>query len=178
MLQIVTLPTESLRERSKKIDRVFLLSKETQELIKEMIPTMYASDGIGLAAPQIGKNIRICVISKEAIPEGHKLFGNDLVLVNPAWEKTSRKKEWDNEGCLSVPKTYGQVKRYKNIHVQALNAKGEKLEFDASAFFARVVQHEVDHLDGILFIDKAKDIYTTDSDQEETSSKISNSPNF
>lgn len=158
-LQITTHPNEILRQKSAEIDRNFLLSKETQQLIKDMIETMYVDDGIGLAAPQVGKNIRLLVIGKEAHPQKTK----DTILINPTWTKTSRKKVTDTEGCLSVPKTFGKVKRYKNIHVEALDEKGNELSFEANKFLARVIQHEVDHLDGILFIDKAKDIYTVDT---------------
>src|SRR3989339_651210 len=155
MLSIVTLPNKILRTRSKELDPDILLSKEIQELTKEMIPIMYTSDGIGLAAPQVGKNIRLCIIGKEATPE--KV--DDLVLVNPIWTKLSRKKLIDVEGCLSVPKTFGRVSRYKDIVVNALDKSGKEIKFEAHDFFARVIQHEVDHLDGILFIDKAKGIY-------------------
>ena len=154
MLKITTLPTASLREKSKEIDLDFLLSAETQKLIDEMIPKMYESDGIGLAAPQVGHNIRVCIIGKES----DKKLKEDLVLVNPVWEKTSRKKKADMEGCLSVPNTFGKVVRYARISVDALDRNGKKLAFEAKNFLARVIQHEVDHLDGVLFIDKATDI--------------------
>ena len=169
MLDIIKIPTESLRERSEELDPDFILSDDIQNLIKEMILTMHEDDGVGLAAPQVGKNIRLCVIGKEVMKNvfttsQHTPFdiNKDLILVNPVWIKTSRKKLWDVEGCLSVPKTFGKVRRYKNIHVKSLNEKGESIEFDTHDFFARVIQHEVDHLDGILFIDKAKGIYTTE----------------
>lgn len=168
MLEIITEPNEILRKRSEEIDRAFLLKKSTQKLIEDMVETMYQDDGIGLAAPQVEKNIRICVIGKEATVSGYtdnpnlQMNKNDLVLINPTWEKTSRRKTTDVEGCLSVPKTYGKVKRWKNIKVEAMDKNGNLLSFDAVGFLARVIQHEVDHLDGILFIDKAKGIYTTD----------------
>lgn len=158
MLKILTEPNKILRQRSTEIDPALISSDEIQNLIKNMIPTMYGDEGIGLAAPQVGKNIRLCIVGKEAWPEQDK----DRVLINPVWQKTSRKKVEAAEGCLSVPKTFGKVKRYKNIHVEALDEKGEKQEFSASDMLARVIQHEVDHLDGILFIEKAKDIYTSD----------------
>jgi len=158
MLQIITDPNEILRKRSKELNRDLILAEEIQNLIKEMIPIMYEGEGIGLAAPQIGKNVRLLIIGKEATEEKKR----DLILINPSWQKTNRKKEWDTEGCLSVPKTFGKVRRYKNIYVTALNEKGKKLEFETQDLLARVIQHEVDHLDGILFIDKAKDIYTTE----------------
>jgi len=158
ILPIVTIPTPSLRDRSKEVTRDFVLQADTQEFIKNLIITMYADDGIGIASPQVGKNIRICIVGREATPDKKQ----DLVLVNPVWSKTSRKTEWDTEGCLSVPKVYGKVKRYTNIHVDALDAQGNPISFEAKKFFARVIQHEVDHLDGVLFIDKAKDTYEVD----------------
>lgn len=133
-----------------------MLLKKTQKLIEEMLITMKTADGVGLAAPQIGESIRLCVIDQRADEISLK---NDLVLVNPVWKKTSIKKDIMEEGCLSVPKTYGKVKRCAKIKVDALNEKGEKSSFTASGLLARVIQHEVDHLDGVLFIDKAKDIY-------------------
>ncbi|PIZ94863.1 MAG: peptide deformylase [Candidatus Magasanikbacteria bacterium CG_4_10_14_0_2_um_filter_37_12] len=159
MLNIITAPNKSLRKRSVEIDHNFLLSANTQQLIAEMIPAMYNDNGIGLAAPQVNHNIRLLIIGKEAINKNHNLAGQDLILINPIWEKTSRKTGWDTEGCLSVPKIYGKVKRYKNIYVKAWDQDGNELKFKATDFFACVIQHEVDHLDGILFIDKAKDIY-------------------
>ncbi|MFA5211670.1 MAG: peptide deformylase [Patescibacteria group bacterium] len=163
MLDIVIHPNENLRKRSVEINSEFLLSSDTQKLIQEMIPTMKLKDGVGLAAPQIGKNIRICVIAKEALQKDEKTNynkkQNDLILINPIWEKTSRKKNIDTEGCLSVPGFFGEVRRYSDIIVKALNEHGESLEFDAHDYFARVIQHEVDHLDGILFIDKAQKIF-------------------
>jgi len=158
ILPIVTLPAISLRRRSTEIDPEFLTTPEFKELIKNIIPTMYHDDGVGIAAPQVGYNIRLCVIGREAIP-GKK---DDLVLINPTWEKTSRKKESDLEGCLSIPKTYGKVTRYKDIAVKAWNEKCEEIKFEAHGYFARVIQHEVDHLNGILFIDKARGVYTID----------------
>lgn len=127
-----------------------------------MISTMYGADGMGLAAVQVGHNIRICVIGKQAIPEKHQLKQEDLILINPVWVKTGLRKLEDVEGCLSVPKKYGKVKRYKNIKVTALDALGNPLSFSASDLLARVIQHEVDHMDGVLFIDKAKNVYEVD----------------
>ncbi|PIR74008.1 MAG: peptide deformylase [Candidatus Magasanikbacteria bacterium CG10_big_fil_rev_8_21_14_0_10_47_10] len=167
MLPLVTLPAESLRQQSADIDRSVLASAEMQQFIDEMIPTMYGDDGIGLAAPQVGRNIRIFTIGKEAIKDFTVIQGtidaaHDLVVVNPIWYKLSRKTTIDTEGCLSVPKTFGKVKRSRDIHVEALDRHGNTLSFDAHNYFARVVQHEVDHLNGILFIDRAKGVYTVD----------------
>jgi len=165
MLSIITYPAPSLHEKSIEIDLDLILSKKIQTLIKEMLKTMYDNDGIGIAGPQVDKNIRLCIIGKESLKIGkqkNELPIEDLILINPVWQKTSRKKIIDTEGCLSVPKTFGKVRRYRDILVDAYNSKGEKIIFEAHDFLARVIQHEVDHLDGILFIDKAKNIYTTE----------------
>lgn len=158
MLSIVTLPEANLRKPSDAVEREFLLRPETQEFIDAMIPAMYTAKGIGLAAPQVAKNIRICVVGKEA----NESLKDDLVLVNPVWTKNNRKTNTEHEGCLSVPKKFGKVKRYSDIHVEALDRRGNPLSFDAKDFFARVVQHEADHLNGSLFIDKATDVYESD----------------
>jgi peptide deformylase len=164
MLPIIKVPAESLRKKSTEVDPTLITENEIQNFIKEMIPTMHTDDGIGLAAPQVGNNIRICVIGGDALKLDKKntLPIEDLVLINPVWQKTSRRKDVDTEGCLSVPKTFGKVKRYKHIAVEALDKNGKELNFEAHEFFARVIQHEIDHLDGILFVDKAKGIYTID----------------
>ena len=101
------------------------------------------------------------MIGKEALKmdKHNTLPIEDLVLINPTWQKITKKTHVELEGCLSVPKTYGKVKRYKNVYVEALNRKGERIEFEANNFFAKAVQHEVDHLEGVLFIDKASGIY-------------------
>ena len=159
MLKIITIPNEILLKRSNEVGCEFVLLKKTQKLVEEMLVVMKTADGVGLAAPQINESIRLCVINQTADSVNLK---NDLVLFNPVWKKTSIKKDVMEEGCLSVPKTYGKVKRYVKIKVDALNEKGEPMSFLASDLLARVIQHEVDHLDGILFTDKAKDIYQID----------------
>ena len=160
-LEVITIPNENLRKRSVEVDLGFVRDENSQKLFDDMIKTMYEDDGIGLAAPQVGKNIRVCVIGKDALKQdkNNTLAIEDLVLINPTWQKINKKTQVDLEGCLSVPKTYGKVKRYKNVYVEALDRHGEKMEFEANNFFARVVQHEVDHLNGVLFIDKASGIY-------------------
>jgi peptide deformylase len=160
-LEIIKIPNEILRKKSNTVETNFVLSDEGQNLIKDMIETMYKDDGVGLAATQINHSLRICVIGKEAT-KNTDFKGSEIVLINPEWQKISRKTEVDMEGCLSVPKTFGKVKRQKDIIVKAINTQGEAVEFEAHKFFARVIQHEVDHLNGILFIDKAKDIQSDD----------------
>ena len=159
ILPIITHPNNILIEVSEKIPSIELLKEKTQKLIDNMIDTMYSDDGIGLAAPQVGENIRLFVMGKDAFKK-HKLPQENIALINPRWEPISRKKAWDTEGCLSVPKTYGKVKRHKDIKVIATDRAGHEITFEAHGFLARVIQHEVDHLNGVLFIDKAKGIYS------------------
>ncbi len=125
-----------------------------------MIPTMYDDDGIGLAAPQVARNVRIVVVGKGA----DRSLKEDLVLVNPEWTRVSKKTNVDTEGCLSVPNVFGKVKRFSDIHVSAQDRDGNKLEFEAHKYFARVIQHETDHLNGTLFIDKASELWEVEKD--------------
>lgn len=158
LLNILTEPNSRLRARAKEIDLERFNKTELKHLIANMVETMYLKDGVGLAAPQVDESVRLFVISKIYAP-GQK---EELVLINPTWEKLSIFKVWDEEGCLSVPGLYGQVKRFKKIKVRGLNAKGQMVEFVAENFLARIVQHEVDHLDGVLFIDKAKGLHAVE----------------
>ncbi len=160
MLTIVTVPDKILETPTRALTLAEINAPEIQGLIDEMIPKMYESEGIGLAAPQVNHSIRVCIIGKEAIKMDRKatLPHEDLVLINPTWVKTSRKTNNDQEGCLSIPGLYGTVKRHSAIHVEALDRHGNTLSFEARNFFARVIQHEVDHLDGILFTTKATNL--------------------
>lgn len=147
MLKIITNPNPILREKSQVVSNVF--NTEIQELVSQMIETMLAKDGVGLAAPQIGKNICLTVIN-------HK--DNVLVIFNPQITKKSWLKEWDEEGCLSVPGKFGEVKRHRKMKINFTDKEGQKQVLEAKGLLARVIQHEIDHLNGILFIDKAKNL--------------------
>jgi peptide deformylase len=166
MLTLVTLPTPSLRDPSVAVTNDSLQSPDMQRLIDEMFPTMHAARGIGLAAPQIGHNIRVFTVGKEALENFSMISGSiipnqDLALVNAQWEKTTRRFTWETEGCLSVKGKIGSVKRYRDIRVIAQVRDGQRVEFLAREYFARVIQHEVDHLNGVLFVDKARQIRET-----------------
>ncbi|MFH1292068.1 MAG: peptide deformylase [bacterium] len=153
MLKIITKPNPVLRQECRKLEADEIKTQEIQELIKQMIPCMRSQDGAGLAAPQVGRPLQICIISKEFI----KNQATDLVLINPKWKRRSIFKVLDEEGCLSVPKIFGKVKRYKKIKLEALDENGQEIQLTAQGFFARIIQHEVDHLHGILFIDKSNE---------------------
>lgn len=167
-LPITILPTPSLRTSSAVISPTELQTEKVQTLLTDMVPTMYFEEGIGLAAPQVAHNVRACVIGKKAIPPKAKIPGRehanraDLILINPEYQIIGRKQQTETEGCLSVPGFYGKVARYRDLLVKAQIETGERIEFEAHGFFARVIQHEIDHLNGILFIDRAKDLFQTE----------------
>lgn len=146
ILKILTQPNPILRKKSVEINLEKITSRELSGLISSMAKTMAKTDGVGLAAPQIGKNIRLAVInSKDGV----------LCLFNPKFTKKSWARELGEEGCLSIPGIFGKVKRHKKISLTYYNQAGKKIKLTAEGLMARVIQHEIDHLDGILFIDKA-----------------------
>lgn len=168
LLPIVTLPSAKLRELSLAVAAADIQTPELQTLFDNMIFTMYEDDGIGLAAPQIAAQVRVIVVGKDALSDQGKLpfsADEDLVLINPEIQEYSWKTELDDEGCLSVPGFGGLVQRHVNITVQALTRTGETVSFTAKKYFARVLQHEIDHLNGILFIDRAKEVWKHEKNQ-------------
>ena len=140
--QIVTMPDPVLRQKAQKVENI---NAGVLRVLDNMLDTMHAADGIGLAAPQIGVSKRMIVIN----------HGDQLIeMINPQiicreGEQTAR------EGCLSVPDMVGWCKRAQTIRVKGLNRSGEEIEMEVVDLLARVFQHEIDHLDGILFPDKA-----------------------
>jgi len=156
---IITKDIPSIRQKSKEVDTKFLTTDVYTQLLIDMEDSMVATDGVGIAAPQIGENIRIVLVTDEQ----KKQF-----LINPKIVWSSWRKAWAEEGCLSVPGVFGQVRRPTSIRVVAWDAQGKECRFDATGFFARVIQHEVDHLDGILFIDRAKDLHEVKESAEQT----------
>jgi len=124
---------------------------EIKEFIEDLVYTMYEKDGVGLAAPQVGRSLRIFVVDPFWFNDENKK--NPLVFVNPKFIEFEGDLESD-EGCLSLPAIFEPVKRAEKVVIEGLNEKGEKVRFEANGLFARALQHEFDHLDGILFIDK------------------------
>jgi peptide deformylase len=152
-----------LRKPAAVIDTKQIGEPTLQTLITDMTETMHASNGIGIAAPQVNASLRVCMINKEAFPKRFELLGTaireDIALINPYWERISRKHDTDIEGCLSIPQMQGRVKRWKDIVVTAYTKKGDKVQFEAHGYLARVIQHEVDHLEGILYLDRTDDVW-------------------
>ncbi len=157
-----------LREIAKAVPVKDITSKKIQKIIKQMKESLGSqNDGVAIAAPQIGVSLRIFVVSRKAeilIREKDGLTPEELekiqdtVYINPEITKLSRDKSPLDEGCLSVRYLYGQVKRSNKATVTAYNEKGEKFIRGASGLIAQIFQHEIDHLNGILFIDKANNV--------------------
>lgn len=144
----------ALYQPSRQLTMEEIKSPKIKKFTQDLIETMYYKNSVGIAAIQVANPIALCIIAKEFVPGKQ----GDLVLINPSFEKASILRDWDEEGCLSVQTMYGKVRRYKKIKVKALNFKGEAISFTASNFFARILQHEIDHLNGFLFKDKAKNL--------------------
>lgn len=145
---IVTKEDKLLRKISKPVPEV---TDNVRRLLDNMLETMYASNGVGLAAPQVGILKRVFVV--DIGPDGP----GPLKLINPEIIERSGL-QIGAEGCLSCPGIYGEVKRSMHIKMKALNTDGEEIIIEASGFLARALQHELDHLDGILFIDTATNL--------------------
>ncbi|NLJ33298.1 MAG: peptide deformylase [Firmicutes bacterium] len=145
ILDICRLGDPILRQKAEHVPKV---SQKIKDLLVDLADTMYAAPGVGLAAPQIGVRKRVIVID---VGEGL------LELVNPVLVSQTGS-ETATEGCLSIPGIIGDVDRATEVVVRGLNNKGRKVEITASGFLARALQHELDHLEGVLFIDKATNI--------------------
>lgn len=155
VLEVVTLPNDVLRQKTQPVTR---FDDALQTLIDDMIETMREAPGVGLAAPQIGRPLRLAVI--ETLPdvddEGNEIEGTrDLyVIANPEVTWSSRKMIEGIEGCLSIPGYVGEVERPDSIRVRAQDRHGKKIKLRLNGWTARIFQHEIDHLDGVLYIDK------------------------
>ena len=160
-LSIVQYGNPVLRAKGNRIEEI---NDRIRELAKNMIETMHAANGVGLAAQQVGEPIQLTVLDVSQVedrPTQMKLNGKDvepktlmpLVLINPQIE-LGTETEIGTEGCLSFPEISGEIERAKSIKVRARNLDGEAIEIETSGFLACAIQHEVDHLNGILFIDR------------------------
>ena len=158
VLDIIPIPNPILRQKTRPITK---FNAELQQLIDDMIETMREAPGVGLAAPQIGNPLKLTVIETLADEDedGNEIEGSRqvYVLANPEiiWE--SREELLGVEGCLSIPGYLGEVARAEKIRVRAQDRMGRKIRLRLSGWTARIFQHEIDHLNGILFIDKLTD---------------------
>lgn len=156
--KILVYGDETLRKESKEVHKV---SAKIKALVKDLKDTMYAANGVGLAAPQIGENLRVFVIDVSNEDEPH----NPIIFINP---KIIQKSGATNsyEGCLSFPDAYTNVRRYEYVKVKAYDINGRPFLMEAfdGTLLARAVQHEFDHLDGVLFIDHARNRFEADKE--------------
>jgi peptide deformylase len=178
MKKILQQKEKVLRQTAEEVRLADIKTKKIQNILKEMSDSLRSQDdGVAIAAPQIGYALRIFVVSgkifekdfgkntEEKLLNENNLVGKekkekvkDLIFINPQISKLSRQKEWVPEGCLSVRWLYGKTHRSKKATVTAYDENGNKFTRGASGLLAQIFQHETDHLDGILFIDHAKDI--------------------
>jgi len=162
--EIVTVPAPVLRRKARKVTE---FGPELQTLIDDMIETMRAAPGVGLAAPQVAVPLRLIVVeygeeAEEGEPEKPpKLY----VMVNPEITRFSKEKEIGTEGCLSIPGLIGDVYRASEIVVRGLNRHGQPIRIRASGWLARIFQHEIDHLEGVLFTDLAERVWQPAPDE-------------
>jgi len=162
-LDIVQKGNEVLRQKA--ID--VIVDEITSSVIQGDLKKMHGSlagqkDGVALAAPQIGISKRIFVIAPKAYGDSND---QPLVFINPLIIKRSKNKSWVDEGCLSVRWRYGKTHRHKQATVEAYNEHGEKFQLGGSGLIAQIFQHEIDHLDGILFDDHATDLHELNDDE-------------
>jgi peptide deformylase len=163
-LPIFTYPDPVLSAKARPVEK---FTPDLEELVKNMLFTMYHAPGIGLAAPQVGVGQRIFVLDvdydREVITnsdgkdEIRMSNFNPMIFINPIITGTSGTTTYE-EGCLSVPGVYEEVKRYKSVHVSYQNLKGEFLEIEAHDLFSICIQHENDHLEGIVFIERLSNL--------------------
>jgi len=163
LLEIKYVPEEVLRRKAHKVTN---FDSSFQVLVDNMIETMRDAPGVGLAAPQIGESLRLVVVEygddeDEKVPK--KLF----VLVNPEIIQHSEETDTGIEACLSVPGLAGEVERWRRVTIKALNRRGQLVKYKASDWLARIFQHELDHLDGVIFTDRATRIWQPSPDESE-----------
>ena len=146
VLQICHFPNPVLKQKTRPIQKI---DSTILQLVQDMAETMYSAPGVGLAAPQVGHSLRVAVIDVTPADQPKNL----LVLINPEIVAAEGECTWD-EGCLSVPDCNEEVKRNKKVVVRYQNLRGETAEITGEELLAIALQHEIDHLDGILFIDR------------------------
>ena len=169
--EIVTVPAPVLRRKAR---TVINFDKNLQTLIDDMIETMRDAPGVGLAAPQVGVLERVIVVEyaeQEEAEEGEESQEMDpklYVLVNPEIVKSSPDTEIGVEGCLSIPTLVGEVERKYEVRIKAQNRRGQPVKLKAEGWLARIFQHEIDHLNGVLFTDLSTQVWQPEEPIEDT----------
>src|SRR5512138_2288022 len=165
---IVTLPDPVLRKKARPVSA---FGKDLQALIDDMVETMRQAPGVGLAAPQVGVSERLIVVEYAEPPEEgeeeKEVKPKLYVVANPEIVKTSSEKVLGVEGCLSIPGLVGEVERYEKVQVKGLNRRGQPVKIKAEGWLARIFQHEIDHVNGVVFPDLATRVWKPEPDEEE-----------
>ncbi|HSM70431.1 MAG TPA: peptide deformylase [Anaerolineales bacterium] len=164
---IVTLPDPVLRRKARAITK---FDKDLHSLIDDMVETMREAPGVGLAAPQIGISERLVVVEyymREEDEDVEDAPKKVWAVINPEIVKASEEKVMGVEGCLSIPGLVGEVERHEEVLVKALNRHGKPMKVKAKGWLARIFQHEIDHLNGVLFPDIAARVWQPQEEQEE-----------
>jgi len=169
MVNIVQANSPILHKKAYPVHMQDIGSIKINNVISDMQIAMASQkDGIAIAAPQIGESLCIFVVNGTLLKLADKTYkgdSNNMIFINPKIIKKSRDKKEVEEGCLSVRWLYGKVRRSTRVTLQALNEKGEVIERGASGLLAQIFQHEVDHLEGILFVDKARELWELSPDE-------------
>jgi peptide deformylase len=155
ILKVARMGHPVLRARARTVDKAEIKTQSIQDFIDSMIDTMFEYSGVGLAAPQVHESLRLFVAMLDADGQGE---GDAIALINPEITVVGDQTVEGWEGCLSIPDIRGRVPRAQHIKVSALDRNAKRFELDLKDFPARVVQHETDHLDGVLFFDRMKDM--------------------
>lgn len=154
----------------KKAHRVTSFDRRFQQLVDDMVETMLDAPGVGLAAPQVAVSQRLIVVRLPDDEESRRIYGKDAgvlyVVANPEIIKASKEMVEGVEACLSIPGYFGKVDRHEKVTVKGLDRYGKPVRVKAEGWLARVFQHEIDHLDGRLFIDIAKEIWEQKPEEE------------
>ena len=164
--KIVTLPDAVLRRKARTVTK---FDKDLHTLIDDMVETMREAPGVGLAAPQIGFSERIIVIEyfeREEDEENEDAPKKVWTVLNPEIVKSSEETLLGVEGCLSIPGLVGEVERHASIQVKGLNKHGKPMKIKAEGWLARIFQHEIDHLNGVLFPDRATRVWKPQDEVE------------
>ena len=155
ILKVARIGHPVIRARAKTVDPAVIPSRDFQRFLDDMVETMHEYDGVGVAAPQVHVSLRVAVL---AVPAGDGRGGRKgvplTVLINPVVTALSKKQALDVEGCLSVPDLRGVVPRFEKVRLDALGRDGKPYSLIATGFHARVIQHECDHLDGSVYLDR------------------------
>lgn len=162
MVKIVVQGHPALRQKAKSVPKAMFDTPELTTIIQHMSEALRSTEhGVAIAAPQIAEPWRMFLVSGFVMTGRERnLEDPDVVFINPKIKKRSRKKVLiDGEGCLSVPRVYGAIKRSEKVSVEAYDAHGKKFERGGSGLLAEIFEHETDHLDGILFVDKAEKLW-------------------